>query len=121
MDWKIGIQKLSMSSRARWAHVFVSRIPVVGTFLEMLVRFAVPVDTRPCLHISPGPGSSVGAHVDPRFEMEYASGKYEIPVERELLSNLRPGSVFYDVGAHIGILSMFEVQLVGAKGAVYVA
>jgi FkbM family methyltransferase len=119
MDWKIGIQELSMSSRARRAHVFVSRIPVVGTLLKKLVRIAVPVDTRLWLHISVGPRSSVWAHLDPRFEMEYASGKYEVQVQRELLSNLRPGSVFYDVGAHIGIVSMFAAQLVGAEGAVF--
>jgi len=58
------------------------------------------------------------AHLDPRFEMKYASGTYEFRVQRGLLSNLRPGLVFYDVGAHIGIVSMFAAQVVGAEGAV---
>lgn len=119
MNWKVGIQKLSASSRLRRAHAFVSRIPVLGTFLKKLVRIALPVDTRLWLHVSAGSGSSVWAYLDPRFEMEYASGQYEAPVQRELLSNLRPGSVFYDVGAHIGIVSMFAAQLVGAEGAVF--
>jgi FkbM family methyltransferase len=119
MDWKIGIQKLSMSSRARRAHVLVSRIPLLGRLIKRLVRIAIPLDTRLWLHIPVGPGRGVWAHLDPRFEMEYASGKYEFRVQRELLSNLQPGSVFYDVGAHIGIVSMFAALVVGAEGAVF--
>lgn len=119
MDWKIGIQKLSMSSRVRRAHALVSRIPLLGWLIRRLVRIAIPLDARLWVHIPVGPESGVWAHLDPRFEMEYASGTYEFQVQRELLTNLQPGSVFYDVGAHIGIVSMFAAQVVGAEGAVF--
>ena len=83
------------------------------------MRIAIPLDARLWVHIPVGPESGVWAHLDPRFEMEYASGTYEFQVQRELLTNLQPGSVFYDVGAHIGIVSMFAAQVVGAEGAVF--
>jgi len=51
--------------------------------------------------------------------MVYAEGQYEAVVQRALCAHLKPGSVFYDVGAHIGIVSMFGGQLVGTKGMVY--
>jgi FkbM family methyltransferase len=47
------------------------------------------------------------------------SGVYEEAVERMLLLHLRPGSVFYDVGAHIGIMSLVAARLVGNRGTVF--
>jgi FkbM family methyltransferase len=61
----------------------------------------------------------VWAHLDPRFESNYADGKYEAPIQKTLSKYLQTGGVFYDVGAHIGILSMFAAQLVGKQGAVF--
>ena len=59
------------------------------------------------------------ALLDPRFEMLYADGQYEAPLQRTLSAYLSPGSVFYDVGAHIGIVSMFGARLVGKSGRVF--
>jgi FkbM family methyltransferase len=51
--------------------------------------------------------------------MMYAEGCYEPPIQRVLSQHLQPGSVFYDVGAHIGIVGMFGAQLVGTNGVVF--
>jgi FkbM family methyltransferase len=51
--------------------------------------------------------------------MDYAGGKYEPLIQQKLSKHLAPGAVFYDVGAHIGIVSMFAAQIVGASGAVF--
>jgi len=51
--------------------------------------------------------------------MDYANGNYETRVEKTLSKHLRPGSVFYDVGAHIGVLSLVAARLVGTQGAVF--
>jgi len=49
----------------------------------------------------------------------YAGGEYEPPIQQALSKHLKAGSVFYDVGAHIGIVSLFAARLVGSKGAVF--
>ena len=59
------------------------------------------------------------ASLDPRFETIYADGAYEAPLQRALSSYLHTGAVFYDVGAHIGIVSMFGARLVGENGRVF--
>jgi len=51
--------------------------------------------------------------------MVYAEGQYEAAVQKALCRYLKPGSVFYDVGAHIGVVSMFGGQLVGTQGMVF--
>jgi len=66
------------------------------------------------------PGKGLWIHLNPRYEMEYIEGEYEAPVEEVLLSNLRPGSVFYDVGAHIGVFSLIAARNLGSHGSVLV-
>jgi len=51
--------------------------------------------------------------------MDYAGGEYEPPIQQALSEHLKPGSVFYDVGAHVGIVSLFAARLVGRNGAVF--
>jgi len=69
--------------------------------------------------INAGPGKGLWIRLDPRFERDYANGVYEEAVERMLSLHLRPGSVFYDVGAHIGIMSLVAARLVGTHGTVF--
>jgi FkbM family methyltransferase len=58
-------------------------------------------------------------NLDSRFEMEYASGFYEPMIEALLLSSLKAGGVFYDVGAHIGLFSLLAARIVGQTGSVF--
>jgi FkbM family methyltransferase len=69
--------------------------------------------------IAGGLGKGLSVNLDVRFGMNYVAGDYESWVEPALLSHLRPGAVFYDVGAHIGILSMLAARIVGTTGAVF--
>jgi FkbM family methyltransferase len=46
-------------------------------------------------------------------------GLYEPHLQHFLLKNLRTGSIFYDVGAHIGFFSLFASKMVGEQGCVY--
>jgi FkbM family methyltransferase len=119
MNWKTGIQKLSTSATVRRAHALLTRIPALATVVKKFTRTAIPRETRLWLRISAGLGKGLWVHLDPRFEMEYADGKYEPRIQEALSLHLRPGSVLYDVGGHIGIVSMFAAQLVGHEGAVF--
>jgi FkbM family methyltransferase len=51
--------------------------------------------------------------------VDYAKGTYEPLIEKAIVSGLTPGSVFYDVGAHIGIFSLLAARIVGESGAVF--
>jgi FkbM family methyltransferase len=50
---------------------------------------------------------------------DFALGKYELPLQETLASYLKPGEVFYDIGANIGFFSILGAKLVSSKGKVY--
>lgn len=50
---------------------------------------------------------------------DFALGKYEFPLQQTLASHLKPGGVFYDIGANIGFFSIIGAKLVGDTGKVY--
>ena len=119
MNWKAEIQKLSVWPPARQARDLLAGIPIIGTALKKLTRGVVPLDTRVWIDIRAGLGKGLALYLDPRFEMDYASGKYEVHLQKALSAHLRPGSVVYDVGAHIGVVSMFASELIGPAGTIF--
>lgn len=94
-------------------------LPILGSVLHKLTRVAVPSGTRVWLPIGSGSGMGLWMHLDSRFEIGYASGKYEPMIEALLLSCLHPGDVFYDIGAHIGLFSLLAARVVGKSGSVF--
>src|SRR5260370_41721829 len=119
-SWKQrAIIYVSRSPLFRSMYSQLTKIPLLGTVLQSLVRLMVPSGTRRWLRIPSGPGEGLWVRLDGRFEMEYACGTYEPAIEKAMLSDLKPGSVFYDVGAHIGILSLVAARIVGKSGAVF--
>ncbi len=55
----------------------------------------------------------------PRLERpSYVLGSYERHVVRAISDHLRPGGVFYDVGAHVGYFTVLASELVGPAGRV---
>lgn len=119
MNWRAGIQKLSVWPPARKVHALLTYVPMIGTALKKLTRRALPREMRIWVNIRAGLGKGLALHLDPRFEMDYASGKYEMHLQKALSAHLEPGSVVYDVGAHIGVVSMFASELVSSTGAIF--
>jgi hypothetical protein len=58
-------------------------------------------------------------HLDPRFETDYTTGRYETRLQKPLSAHMQPGSVVYDVGAHIEVVSMLASELVGSTGGIF--
>jgi FkbM family methyltransferase len=50
---------------------------------------------------------------------DYALGINEFPVQQALAGYLKPGDVFYDIGANVGFFSAIAARLVGSSGHVY--
>ena len=83
-----------------------------------VVRFLKRIGLISPDSISVGPGS--GLHFDPGpSNPNYASGDNELPVQHMLVEHLQAGSVFYDVGANVGFLTVLGARLVGPQGMVY--
>jgi FkbM family methyltransferase len=120
MDWMSVVQRLSTSSPLRKVHALVNRIPILGSALKNFSNTAIPTDALVWTSIRSGPGKGLWIHLNPRYEMDYLEGDYEAPVEVTLLSNLRSGSVFYDVGGHIGVFSLIAARSLGVHGSVFV-
>ncbi len=55
----------------------------------------------------------------PLTELRYLLGSYERPVQVALAEHIRPGGVFWDVGAHVGFFTLLGSRLVGAEGIVH--
>jgi FkbM family methyltransferase len=69
-----------------------------------------------------GPYSGLIFQVSPALEKSRMSvfyQAYEPEVTHWLESVIRPGSVFYDVGAHIGIHSLYAAKLLRGKGHIH--
>ena len=119
MNWKAPVCALSTPRPIRELYSTLSKAPIIGRAVKQLVRTILPTKTRIWSRINAGPGKGLWIRLDPRFEMDYVRGVYEEVVERTLPQKLRPGSVFYDVGAHIGLLSLVAARLVGTHGTVF--
>lgn len=119
MDWTLVFQELSTSSLMRRIYNLAARIPILGSALRHFSRAAIPSDALVWASIRSGPGKGLSILLNPRYEMEYLEGNYEAPVEQVLLSNLRPGAVFFDVGAHLGVFSLIAARNLGVQGSVF--
>ena len=51
-------------------------------------------------------------------EVGFWRGEHEPEVQKAILAAIRPGAVFYDVGAHVGAVALGAAQLVGQSGRV---
>jgi FkbM family methyltransferase len=70
---------------------------------------------EPVMRVGPGKGLRFTAGPS---NPAYSSGDNELPVQEAIAANLKPGDVFFDVGANVGFFSMIAARLVGPSGRV---
>jgi FkbM family methyltransferase len=92
---------------------------VLGDCSHYLMRRIMPAGTRLAIHVRKGTGEGLRLSLDPRYEAEYAAGFHETALLECLAAHLKPGDVLYDVGAHIGYISLVAARLVGPQGKVF--
>jgi FkbM family methyltransferase len=89
--------------------------------LALVVDRAVSVVSRPLqgktVTIRSGEAAGLLFRV-PRSSTVWLSGKVEAPVQAALRRALRPGDVFFDVGANLGFFTILGARLVGPSGKV---
>ncbi len=91
---------------------------IAGRLLRPLVNAFVP--SRPT-EVTVLSGLAAGAHliIEPKCEKFYWTGAYEPAVQDQLLSSLKLGDIFWDIGAHIGFFTLIASRLVGPTGRVH--
>lgn len=113
---------LLQASRFPWVrnlYSVASHAPGVGSILRSVVRHAFPYGTRVWVRVTAGLGKGLWLSIDPRYETDYWNGNHEPTVQRLLVERLRPGWIFYDIGAHIGFFSLIAARLVGKDGKIF--
>jgi len=94
------------------------RVPVLGRCVSWAGRMLVPRDSLIWVQVRNGPGRGLWLHLNPRTGKTYFEGGGEPEVQAALEQHLRPGMIFYDVGANIGFFSLLVARLVGKEGRV---
>lgn len=70
------------------------------------------------IRVRAGAAAGLRLVIYPRAEKYYWSGLYEPQVQAMIAQHLPRGSVFWDVGAHIGFMSAIAARTVGPAGQV---
>ena len=103
---------------ARDAYDKLREVPVVGAYVQKLVRAALPPGTKLWACIPGGAGKGLWIHADPRFELGYTNGDYEPWIQDLLKTELASGDCYYEVGAHTGFFALIGSRFVGAAGRI---
>ena len=115
------------SSNGRVAQLFLRytvrlaglrRLPVLGSFLHWASGKLVPRDSLTWVQVQRGPAQGLWLHLNPRTGHSYFEGEGEVEVQRVMEQYLRPGMIFYDIGANIGFFSLLAARIVGKEGRV---
>jgi FkbM family methyltransferase len=112
------VHRATRSDLARAAYGKLKDVPLIGRYVQMLVRSALPPGTKLWVQIPSGLGKGLWIQVDPRFELGYSNGDYEPWLQELLRAQLRPGDCFYDIGAHTGFFAMIASKFLTPSGKI---
>lgn len=111
-------EKVFFDGRPRALYGLLRKLPLLGTGLGWLANRLYPHGRKVWVTVQGGLATGLRMYLDPRYEESYRTADYESTVQRFLAEHLRRGDTFYEVGAHIGFLSLGAARLVGAEGEV---
>ena len=94
------------------------RVPLLGRCVSWAGARLVPRDSLAWVQVQRGPAQGLWLHLNPRTGRNYFEGGGEPEVQEALQRHLRPGMIFYDVGANIGFFSLLAARIVGKDGRV---
>lgn len=95
------------------------KIPVLGGWIHSVSHRILPPEERLWVQVESGPAKGLYLELNPRTGEQYLRGEVEPATQKALVENLRPGMIFYDLGANLGFFSLLAARLVGAGGRVF--
>lgn len=113
-------RSIMLSLGNRLPSSFVNRLQsdtCLAKALRPIVNRLVPSGYE-VVQVMSGPARGTFLYIEPRKEKFYWTGLHETHVQLVLSSLLEPGDVFWDIGSHIGFMSMLASRLVGPQGRV---
>ena len=103
---------------------FVGRIPIARRIARRLdrasTRFLTGDQPRVWVQVQGGIAKGLWMYLDLNWEVSYWIGMPERGVQDTLRGLTAPGSVFYDVGGHVGFYSLGVAEHIGPSGKVFV-
>jgi FkbM family methyltransferase len=93
-------------------------LPFLGNLVRRLSYRVLPADERVWARVERGPGQGLWLELNPRTGQHYLHGDVDPEIQPVLAERVKPGMVFYDLGANIGFFSVLAARLVGATGKV---
>jgi FkbM family methyltransferase len=97
----------------------ILRVPVLGTCVRALGQILVPRRSMAWAKIEDGAANGLWMELNPRSGANYVRGGGEPKVQAFIAGHLKPGMVFYDLGANSGFFSLIAARCVGKSGHVY--
>lgn len=91
---------------------------MIGPCLRWASAKLIPRDSMTWVQVQDGAARGIWLHLNPRTGRDYFRGDVEPEVQSVLQKHLRPGMVFYDIGANIGFFSLLAARLVGTQGRI---
>ncbi|PYV66518.1 MAG: hypothetical protein DMG96_42120 [Acidobacteria bacterium] len=89
----------------------LSGIPFATRPMQAVSNILLPSNNKRRLRVHGGPAKGLVFELNPRWETQLWEGRYEVALQNILVENLKPGSVFYDVGAGFGFYSVLAARL----------
>ncbi len=109
--------RLLLFSSSRFSAI--RRVPLLGDLVHRLSHRLVPSGKPLWVQIRAGAAEGLWMELHPRTARDYYEGRAEPDVQQVLQQYLRPGMVFYDIGANIGFFAFIAARLVGKDGRVF--
>lgn len=94
-------------------------LPVLGGWIHRVSHRLLPLEEKVWARVETGPAQGLWLELNPRTGQNYLRGDAELTVQTTLAARLRPGMVFYDLGANIGLFTLLAARLVGDSGKVF--
>lgn len=95
------------------------KVPLLGSLIHFVSHRILRADQKVWMQVEGGAVRGLWLELNPRTGQLYLSGEAEPLVQEILVKRLRPGTVFYDLGANIGLFSLLAARIVGEGGHVF--
>jgi FkbM family methyltransferase len=97
----------------------LAQLPVVGPCVRTVGRYLIPERSLVWTQIQGGVARGLWIELNPRTGKAFYEGSGEPAVQQFLSDRIKPGMVFYDLGANCGFFSLIAACKVADRGQVY--